>query len=355
MATILFATWDGGGNLPPTLAVARELADRGHKVAFLAHPDQQEAIRGVGLAFDRYPTADVRRRELALFADRGHGDDVLRWTQRNHPDLVVVDCFLFGVMDTLRDAGREYVVFEHLFDGYLRSAVRGPLGLALRLKGVRPKQALAKATLTVTAALESLDAGHGSVLHVGPAVSGVPAGATTPPTVLISLSTYPFKSLLPTWQRLLDAVDGMPVRIVATLGPHADPEALSIPAGVEVHRWLPHEQVMPAASLVITHGGHGTAMTALAHDLPLLVMPLDPRADQRTVGRAAQSSGAGRMLSPRATTKRIRATIEELLAPGAHRDAAARIGAELRGIDGRTAGADALEAELNALRGRAAR
>ena len=29
MASILFVTWDGGGNLPPALGIAAELRDRG--------------------------------------------------------------------------------------------------------------------------------------------------------------------------------------------------------------------------------------------------------------------------------------------------------------------------------------
>jgi len=31
---------------------------------------------------------------------------------------------------------------------------------------------------------------------------------------------------------------------------------------------------MPEVSLVVGHGGHGTTMQALAHDLPVLLMPM---------------------------------------------------------------------------------
>jgi len=30
MAEILFVTWDGGGNVPPAVGIARELVRRGH-------------------------------------------------------------------------------------------------------------------------------------------------------------------------------------------------------------------------------------------------------------------------------------------------------------------------------------
>lgn len=36
LASILFVTWDGGGNLPPALGSAAELRDRGEQVRYLA-------------------------------------------------------------------------------------------------------------------------------------------------------------------------------------------------------------------------------------------------------------------------------------------------------------------------------
>jgi UDP-N-acetylglucosamine:LPS N-acetylglucosamine transferase len=37
MSRITFVTGDGGGNPGPALAIARELARRGHHAAFLGH------------------------------------------------------------------------------------------------------------------------------------------------------------------------------------------------------------------------------------------------------------------------------------------------------------------------------
>lgn len=47
----LFVTWDGGGNVPPVLGVARRLAARGHAVRVLAEPCLREAVAQVGAAF----------------------------------------------------------------------------------------------------------------------------------------------------------------------------------------------------------------------------------------------------------------------------------------------------------------
>jgi len=70
---------------------------------------------------------------------------------------------------------------------------------------------------------------------------------------------------------------------------------------------------------------------------------VESKTDQPYVGRAAERAGAGRTLGRRASAARIRATIEELLADGPHRAAAAGLGAEIRAQDGRRGGADLLE------------
>ncbi len=179
-------------------------------------------------------------------------------------------------------------------------------------------------------------------MHTGAVVTGVPA-APSRPTVLISLSTFAFKGLEATWQRVLDAVAPLDVRVIATTGPSVDPARLRVPANVELHSWLPHQDVMPEVSVVVGHGGHATTMVALAHDLPLLVIPMDPMTDQPYIGQAIQGAGAGRTMGRRSSPDKIRAAIEELLGDGPHRVAAARLGAAVRALPGATTGADLVE------------
>jgi DNA-binding transcriptional LysR family regulator len=52
---------------------------------------------------------------------------------------------------------------------------------------------------------------------------------------------------------------------------------------------------MPEVSMVVGHGGHSTTMLALAHDLPLVLMPMFALADQPMVGIAVHDA-LGRML-----------------------------------------------------------
>lgn len=350
MSTILFCTWDGGGNVPPLLGIATELRDRGHVVRVFGNRAQGERFAAAGLDFAAYPSAadfrssvDVRLRALlANLCDRSMGRDVVAELDVRPADLVVVDTYLFGVMDVLRRAGRPYVVLEHSLDSKLRADIKGPLGRLVRLLGFPVRDLIDGSIRTVVPTLPELDPTPADVVHTGPVVRGTPARPSEP-TVLVSLSTARFAGLASTWKRVLAAVDGLPARVIATAGPAFDPHATTVPAGVEMHAWLPHDEVLPQVSLVVGHGGHATTMASLAHDIPLLVIPVDRKTDQPLIGRTIERVGAGRTLGRHSSPTRIRREVEALLADGPHRDVAARLGARIRDLDGRRRAADLLE------------
>ena len=51
---ILFAIVDGGGNIPPQLAVAKALAVRGVQIQVLGHRGIRERVEAAGLAFESF-------------------------------------------------------------------------------------------------------------------------------------------------------------------------------------------------------------------------------------------------------------------------------------------------------------
>ena len=357
MSEILFVTWDGGGNVPPALSIARELTARGHAVRFVGHPGQRPALEAAGL--EVAPSRQARAFSaldansppalVATFGDRGLGRDVLDALADRDADVVVVDCMLFGVMAELRRVGRRYVVLEHLYDAYLTGGwMKGPMGLGMRLKRLHPTRALAAAQLRLVASVPSLDpaGGREGLTYVGPVcpvehpVEAVDADAD--PMVLVSLSTFRFPRMTECLQAILDACAGLDTRVVATTGPVVDPDELHVPANAEVHRYVPHVELMPRASLVIGHGGHGTTLQALAHDLPMVLMPMHPLLDQPMVARSVADAGAGRVVRKKATAAELRPVIASLLADGPHRAAARRLGEEIRALPGAAGAADRL-------------
>ena len=358
MADILFVTWDGGGNVPPALGIAAELAARGHDTHFLGHASQEDELRAAGHGFTAYAeAADFVGREPAslprlvrLFNDRGMGRDLLGETRRRPADLVVIDALLLAALDAAADAGLRYVPLQHLFDGYQRGGwLKGPVGTWGRLKRLRPVDRWNGAELALAATLPGLDPGStgtppANLRFVGPIVD-TPARVAdfAHPAVLVSLSTFHYRGMLGVLQNVVDATEQLDSRVLVTTGPVIDPGEVRAHPRAEVHRYVPHDELMPDVGLVVGHGGHATTMRALAHDLPLLVLPLHPMLDQPMVGRSVEEAGAGRMLRRNASVPAIAEALAELSADGPHRAAAAALGARIRGSQGTVTAADALE------------
>src|SRR5215472_13963342 len=119
----LFVDWEGGGNLPPALTVARHLIERGHTVRFLGEPCNQDEIEATGSAFVSYvhaphrdnksPESDfiraweartpfeafARTRQRLMFGPAGfYAQDVLEELATHPADAVAVDFPLFGAL-----------------------------------------------------------------------------------------------------------------------------------------------------------------------------------------------------------------------------------------------------------------
>lgn len=356
MSNVLFLTWDGGGNVPPALGIAAELQRRGHHVRVMGHPGQRPGIEAHGLGFTGYRSARAFRATdksspldyFGVFGDRAMGRDVVEELRREPAAVVVVDCLLFGAMQAVAAHGTRYVVLEHLYDAYLmRRWLRGPMGLGMAAKGIPARRLLAGAAARLVACVPELDPAGGGVRpahlrYTGPVVTGRSARASEP-SVLISLSTVNFPGQARTLQNILDAVATLGVRGVATVGPAVGGEHLRVPPNVELRGIVPHGDLMPTVSMLIGHGGHATTMLALAHDLPVLVLPLHPMLDQRMVGQSLQAAGAGRVLAKKAKPPVIAAAVSELIGEGSHRTSAARLGAAIRRAPGALAGADLIE------------
>ena len=71
-----------------------------------------------------------------------------------------------------------------------------------------------------------------------------------------------------------------PVRVVATTNRVVPQHPIEVPANAVLVDWLSYSQLMPAAALVISHGGHGTVARALGAGTPVLISP-DHRRHER--------------------------------------------------------------------------
>ena len=65
--TALFVTIDGGGNLPPVLGIARDLAEKGYRISVLSEPCMENMIRTLGyhfIPFKRHFTRQDRKEDI---------------------------------------------------------------------------------------------------------------------------------------------------------------------------------------------------------------------------------------------------------------------------------------------------
>lgn len=366
---VLFISGDIGGNVPPTLAIASELARRGHEVTIAGLRARAELPDGI--AQEPLPALagmDVRRRagrlgHLPALARMGMARAVARETGRaidaHDPHAVVVDgVMLTSLREAVRASERRGIVTAVLFHTLGAFWSRGLGSPALRVAlgpfGLAPLALLDRAQARLLPTDRELDPAG----HAGPGASKIafdwlgtteraqPPAPRPPdelPLVLVSLSSAWQRGQADLYRRIIRALSALPVRAIVTTGGVELESTLTAPPRVDVRGWASHAELMPHADLVIGHGGHSTTLKALAHGIPLLILPLDPMSDQPLLGRTVQEAGLGRTLRRGATAEEIAAAVLGILADPGIAAAAARTGERLRAEDGAAAGADIIE------------
>ncbi len=362
MADVVFATLAAGGNVPPLLAVATEVADRGHRVRVLGHNLQRPTFEQAGLEFHGYDGLDDWDPAAATTTLEDMHGWSRQFTERVKaqalidlvaPDSVaVVDCMLLQSLGAAQRAGLPTVALVHSFHAYFDGSwQRGPMGLSGKIRGLSPRRLWRRCDRVLVCTDRELDpagrkAWPASFVWTGP-TSGRPARIqpASPPRVLVNLSTNAFPGQREALQNILDGLAAMPVDVVVTTGPAVDPASLTVPPNAEVHRFLPHDEIMATCSAVIGHGGHSTTMRALAHGLPLVILPMHPMLDQPMVGKVVAEAGAGVSIKRTSSPAQIADALRVVLA-GPHRAAAEAIADRWRDTNGAIVAAD----EILALR-----
>jgi MGT family glycosyltransferase len=176
------------------------------------------------------------------------------------------------------------------------------------------------------------DAVPDNVRYVGPQLDDTGGGAWDDPwasagkrpLVLVGLSSTVMRQedLL---QRTIDALGQLPVHAVVTTGPAVDPAAIRAPENVSVRPWARHADVLPGCSAVVTHGGHGTVIKALAAGVPLVIAPLGR--DQPGNAARVVHAGAGLRVRKNASAAALQKAIGRVLEDHRYQAAAGRMAA----------------------------
>ena len=352
--TILVAAFGDPGHTFPAIALARALRRRGHRVVFETWEKWREVLTAEAIEFHA-------AEEYQVFSPREDGGPsagdaavaLAPLLDELRPDVVVNDILTLAPALAAERAGvRWATLIPHLFPEHEAGLPFFAFGGA-RL----PRTPLGR--WLWTAPLPVLEAGLRQGrrdLNVERAKAGLPAtkrfhGGTSRELALVATlpqleyprrwpdhvrltgpmefeTPYPDVELPegegplvlvapstaqdPECRLIRAALEGLanePVRVVATTNGHAPEEAIEVPANARLYGWLRYSQVMAEADLVVCHGGHGTVARALAHGVPLLVVPAV--GDMAENGARVGWAGVGlslpwRLLGPRSLRVAVR-------------------------------------------------
>jgi MGT family glycosyltransferase len=125
--------------------------------------------------------------------------------------------------------------------------------------------------------------------------------------------------------RVVAGLCGLPINLVVTVGREIDPEGLGPqPTNVHVERYIPQSLLLPLCSLVVSHGGSGSVIGALAHGLPMVLIPMG--ADQGLNSGRCEALSVARVLDAvAAKPEDVREAATTVLADPKYRVAAQRL------------------------------
>lgn len=375
MAKILWLNWSGGGNLPPSLGIARVLTVRGHAVAFAGRPEMVPRVTAAGFRaieltkayaeVDRYPQGSPMSRAACYLTSPAVAAEVRMVVAAERPDVVLIDGMFPAALAEASAFGCPTAAVSHTFCFRMLERWRNT---TTTLNGMRQQAGfdslpgldelwLSRDRIIVTA-LGAFDSpplpGWEAVRHVGPVLEDERCAVPTPlpwldhdptPVVLMSFSTGFEQRSVDKLQRGLDAMAALPVHVVATTGGIVAPDELAAPENAVVLNYAAHDPILCRAALAVVHGGHGTTMRALRHGVPMVVIP-GLAHDQAPNAATVEDWGAGRALPGDADAAAIRAAVEEILATPSYRQTARRLAEALAGVDGARNAADEVEALL---------
>jgi UDP:flavonoid glycosyltransferase YjiC (YdhE family) len=161
----------------------------------------------------------------------------------------------------------------------------------------------------------------------------VPAAVpTAEPLVYVTLGTVQNSAEL--LREVVAGVAGAGFPVLVAVGPRVEPASLGAqPDHVRVEQWVDQDAVLARCTAVVSHGGSGTFLGALAHGLPQLCLP--QAADQFRNAEGGVRSGAAVALVPSENTSdSVRAAVERLLADPGLRAGAERVSAEIAAMPG---------------------
>ncbi len=318
---ILVAAFGDAGHIFPAISLGRALAARGHEVVVETWEERRSAVEGAGLGFTAaeeyrmFPPPDPNSGDGYNTAEAARALGPL--LEKMRPHVAVSDILTLAPALAAEKAGIPLAtLIPHIYPVPEAGMPFFAAGLA------QPRTAIGRGLWRAGTGVLNVGLEHGrrdlnaqrarlglAPLHrfhggistdlalvgtfpqleyprrwpIGVKITGpmifelphpeikLPPGAG--PLVLIAPSTA-HDSANHLVRTALRALAREPLRVVATTNGVIPQRPIEVPKNAVLVDWLSYSQLMPIASLVISHGGHGTITRALDAATPVLVCPI---------------------------------------------------------------------------------
>ncbi len=318
---VLVAAFGDPGHVFPAISLGRALAGRGHEVVVETWKERRAAVEGAGLGFtaaEEYrmfppPEPDSADGQHAAEAARA----LLPLLEQMRPHVAVSDILTLAPSLAAEAAGVPLAtLIPHIYPvvepGLPFFAIglrppRTPLGRAVWRAGQRALDVgLEHGRRDLNLQRERLglppvERFHGGISPdlalvatypqleyprrwpPGVEVTGPMTFEVSHPEIELPPGERPLVLVAPSTahdsdnhlvRTALKALAAEPVRVVATTNRVVPQRPIEVPPNAVLVDWLSYSQLMPAASLVVSHGGHGTVARALGAGTPVLICPI---------------------------------------------------------------------------------
>ena len=364
---VIFTFSGGQGHLDPLVPIARAVARAGHRVAFAGRPWMVPKVESLG--FECFPGGkdeglepvtrplvpiDMEREARDLIFGFGQriarerAPDLLATFERWRPDVVAWDetdpaAGIIAERLGLPHASVSVMAFGMLAapfaEGY--NPVREEYGLEPDALGemlsrylvLSPFPACLRDPRSPAPATERririVDVDRTRRADPVPDWATVIEGA---PAVYFTLGTVFNHEFGDLFARVLNALCELRINLLVTVGREIDPSSLGHqPLNVRIERFVPQAGILPYVDVVVSHGGSGSVLGALAYGRPLVVLPIG--ADQPLNAERIVALGVGRALNAaESTPDEVRDAVASVLADASYREAAGRVADEIASL-----------------------
>jgi UDP:flavonoid glycosyltransferase YjiC (YdhE family) len=387
---ILIGAFGDAGHVFPAIALGKALAGRGHEVVIETWEERRQAVEGEGLGFAAaeeyrmFPPPDPESEEGQHAAEAALALQPL--LDEFRPHAVVSDILtLAPTLAAERAKIPLATLIPHIYPvvepglPFFAIGLRPPrtrLGLALWRIGhdraLKIGLEQGRRDLNIQRArldLPPLDRFHGGISPdlalvatypqleyprdwpAGVEITGPMTFEMPHPEIELPPGDDPLVLVAPSTahdsdnhlvRTALAALADEPVRVVATTNLVAPQHPIEVPANATLVEWLSYSQLMPAASAIVSHGGHGTVARALGAGTPVLICPII--GDMSETAMRVDRAGAGLSLPWRLCRPGpLRWATQRLLREPRFTAKAKEIAAWARANDGAARGAELVE------------